>query len=256
MRNLILFQNHIQNLIKTTKPLGFYIDEFSKLIVILDSNLVISIFSYEDKDSFSNFSLKHSIELDSVLDFKILEELMEQGDDFEKSFVKLILFKSEEDSIHLVLQNGKYIKIILNGAAKITNLLNYDNKNDNAASNIKILSVEISPNLEHIVVISSNFKIMLFNYDFEFLNICDLDDSDLSDSSKDAECQEAAVSWRGDSLFFAVLYSINEGKKCLVRDTKLNVFKGPARADNKVVFSMAENPVKSIYKNIILNRFK
>jgi hypothetical protein len=85
------------------------------------------------------------------------------------------------------------------------------------------------------------------SYDFELINSCDLDDGDLSDYNKDSEneLKEASISWRGDSQFFATLYSVNQGKKCIVRDTKLNIFKGPARADNKVVFSIAENPVKS-----------
>jgi hypothetical protein len=76
---------------------------------------------------------------------------------------------------------------------------------------------------------------------------CNLDDGDLSDANADNNiCKEASISWRGDSQFFACLYSINAGRKCLVRDTSLNIFKGPARADNKVVFSVGEKPVMSI----------
>lgn len=43
---------------------------------------------------------------------------------------------------------------------------------------------------------------------------------------------------------------INGGRKCLTRDVQagLKVSKGPARADDKVVFSVSEKPNPSLHK--------
>lgn len=232
MRNLILYQTHIFNLINT-EPLGYHLDEFSKILVILDKNMNILIYQYEDV--FTNFKLIRTLEFDAIFsnNMDLLNELISEPE------IKFLFYKNEEESIHLILKSGKYIKINSNEKYEITNLYSEENS--------KVLAVETSPNLENIILVLSNFKILLLNYEFEVVNGCDLDDGDLSNASADNNiCEEASISWRGDSQYFCVLYSINGGKKCLVRDTKLNVFKSPARADNKVVFSVAENPVKSI----------
>jgi hypothetical protein len=231
MRNLILWQTNISTLIPD-KIIGFYIDEFSKVIVVLDKELRINIFQYED--IFSNVNNVKTIFLDSTLsnDMETLEDLNKEN------MLKYLLYKNEEESIHILTRSGKYIKIFFNETYEIIPI----------SDKSEILAAEISPTLENILVVLSDFKILLLNFDFEIINSCDLDDGDNSDPSIDGNiCEEASISWRGDSEYFCVLYSINGGKKCLVRDTKLNVFKGPARADNKVVFSVAEKPVLSKY---------
>lgn len=45
-----------------------------------------------------------------------------------------------------------------------------------------------------------------------------------------------------------VNYAINGGRKCLTRDLQksLQVMKGPAKADNQVVFSVSEAPVQDL----------
>jgi len=57
--------------------------------------------------------------------------------------------------------------------------------------------------------------------------------------------KEAQISWRGDSAIFVVNFYINGGFKCLTRDAQndMKVTKGPARADDKAVFSVSEKPL-------------
>jgi hypothetical protein len=224
MRNLILSQT---NIFKTEEPIAIHIDEFSKVIVVMDKFLQISIYKYEDV--FTNYKLESSIDLEGSL-----YDQVEVLSSISKETIKFFYYKNEEESVSIILASGERITIDSNGKSKIEKL-----------TDKKVLCVEISPNLEYIAVAVNDFKLVLLNYEFELVNSCHLDDGDLSDSSKDMECPEASVSWRGDTQYFACLYSINGGKKCIVRDTKLGVFKGPARADNKVVFSVAESPVLS-----------
>ena len=256
MRNLILHQTHIQTLFlkEHSFPISWHLDEFSKLLIVLDSELKILMYSYESSDVFSNFKLIKAIDLEELLvsdsnSMEILNEIMTEceGDiDVKNSKIKFFLYKNEEESLHIILESGVYITIQTNSEKiKISDLKDF--MYERVDYLLKILSAEISPNLENIVLIFSNCKLLLLNYDFEFINCCDLDDGDNSDFSLDEfRCKSASVSWRGDSQFFSTLYEINGGRKCLVRDTKLNVFKGPARADNKVVFSTAEGPVKNL----------
>ena len=243
MRNLILNQIYSFNIYtllneNSQNIISAHFDEFSKNLTILDKELKIYILNYED--IFSKFTLLKTIELDAIFydNFELLEEISNyQGTNPSSTSVKFLLYKNEEETIYLITYTGKLIKIPLNGRYEINPLLQEG----------EILAVELASNLEYIAVASSNNRLHLFNYDFQLINSCDLDDGDQSNFNMDNpyDPKEASISWRGDSQFFATLYSINGGKKCIVRDTKLVIFKGPARADDKVVFSMAENPVKS-----------
>lgn len=243
MRNLILNQTYsfsIYNLISENSQniLAVHFDEFSKNLTIIDKEFKIYIFNYED--IFSKFTLLKTIELDAIFydQFEILEEITNSDQALlGLNTVKYLLYKNEDETIYLITYSGKLLKIPLNGRYEIIQLFPEG----------KILAVEMASNLEFIAVASGANKVYLLSYDFDIINSCSLDDGDLSDYNKDSEneLKEASISWRGDSQFFATLYSVNGGKKCIVRDTKLNVLKGPARADNKVVFSVAENPVQS-----------
>lgn len=55
-------------------------------------------------------------------------------------------------------------------------------------------------------------------------------------------------------MTFVINYSINGGRKCLTRDVSKNllVMKGPARADNTVVFSVSEKPLPALQKPICM----
>jgi len=244
MRNLILNQSYsfsLYDLLNENSQIiiAVHFDEFSKNLTIIDKECKIYIFNYED--IFSNFTLVKTIELDAIFydQFEILKEITNPDPAFLGfNSVRYLLYKNEDETIYLITYSGKLLKIPLNGRYEIIELFPEG----------KILAVEMASNLEFIAVASGANKVYLLSYDFDFINTCCLDDADLSDYYKDSEreLQEVSISWRGDSQFFATLYSINGGKKCIVRDTKLNIFKGPARADNKVVYSIAENPVKSI----------
>ena len=262
MRNLILHQIHVQNLLKNDSkidnlhPIGYWLDEFSKILVIIDSEFKILIFSYENSDPFSNFTLKRTIELEEVLSrnsqgLEILSYLMSfisetPEIDLSNSAIKILIYKNEDESLHMLLSSGIYINLDTTTEKFIIDSFLPP------SCDTKILCAELSPNLENILIVASDFKIMLINYEFEIIiDWKDLDDGDMSDISKDNFiCKEASASWRGDSAFFCVLYEINGGRKCLVRDNKFVIFKGPARADNKVVFSVAEAPLKNL-SNIV-----
>jgi len=246
MRNLILNQLNsfsIYDLIKENSQtiLSVHFDEFSKNLTVLDKEYKIYIFNYDD--IFSKFTLLHVIELDAIFydQFEILEEISNTDSNKNNlNSIKFLLYKNEDETVFIITYSGKLLKIPLNKRYEIVDLFPEG----------KIMAVEMASNLEFIAIASANNKIYLLSYDFEIINNSTLDDGDFSDYNKDTleEFKDASISWRGDSQYFATLYSVNGGKKCIVRDTKLNIFKGPARADNKVVFSIAENPVKSILK--------
>jgi len=74
----------------------------------------------------------------------------------------------------------------------------------------------------------------------------DLDDGD---GTSGGLATSASISWRGDSSIFVVNIEIDGGFKCLTRDAQnLNVIKGPARADDQTVFSVAEKPIAHLTK--------
>ena len=237
MRNLILNQTYsfsIFNLLNenTQKILSYHFDEFSKNLTVLDKEYKIHIFNYDDV--FTKFKLIHTIELDAIFydRFDVLEEMSST-----ENSIKFLLYKNEDETVIMILSTGKLLKIPIDGRCEIEELFPDEN----------VLCAEMSSNLEFVAVATNKNKLFLLNYDFQLVNTCALDDGDLTDANKDndSDAKEASISWRGDSQFFACLYSINGGKKCLVRDTKLGIFKGPARADGKGVFSIAEEPIKS-----------
>jgi hypothetical protein len=147
MRNLILHQTNLFTLIQS-EPIGFYIDEFSKVVVVLNKMLQIQIFKYDDM--FSNFREENTIELEMLL-YKDHDTL----NDLKTHSIKFFHFKNEEDTIHIILSNGKYIVVNTNEKYETMQMFNEE-----------VLSAEISPNLDRIAVALGNFKLMLLNYDF------------------------------------------------------------------------------------------
>ena len=114
-----------------------------------------------------------------------------------------------------------------------------------------ILAAAWSPNQDYLAV-ASKTQLLLLTPEFEVPMEQALDDDDMTfeagQKEKDKTIKDARISWRGDSQIFVCTYWINGGRKCLTRDmTKsMQVTKGPARADNQVVFSVAEKPLPQL----------
>ena len=117
-----------------------------------------------------------------------------------------------------------------------------------------ILTGSWAPNQEYLAIASKSGKLLLFTPEFDVMHEAQIDDDDLTfdqgvkEEDKNRSIDDAHISWRGDSSIFVINYSINGGRKCLTREVQksLQVFKGPARADNAVVFSVSEKPVPAL----------
>ena len=154
-----------------------------------------------------------------------------------------IFYKAEIETIILILKTGEIFSIpTKEGKSKlIQNIFDKDNKNE-------IIAFAISPNQEYIIAVLSNFKLLVLSYDnLSKINECDLDDNDMSDITKDNSlCKQACISFKSSGDIFGVAYTINEGVKCLVRNNQLKLIKGPGRADDNIVFSVGEKPLKNL----------
>ena len=249
MRNLILKQIHNESL-KSLSPslediknkiLLTSIDESSNTILILTSDLKIYLIEY----SFLSPSiLKSELELDSSLcDFSdLMLSLMDQLEKDINPFL-YIFYKAEVETIILVLKTGEIFNIPINDE-KSKLILNLCDKKINN----EIIAMQISSNQEYIIAVLSNFKINVLSYDnLAKINECDLDDGDLSDISKDNNiCKKAYISFKSSGDMFGISYIINNGVKCMVRDSQLKLIKGPGRADDNIVFSVAEKPLSKL----------
>ena len=251
MRNLILKQIHNESLIYISPSfqdinniiLLSSIDEASNSIVLFTSDLKIYVIEY----SFLSPSLcKCEIELDSALCnySDLMLSLTELLDKKINPFL-YIFYKAEIETIFLVLKSGEIFSIPINDQ-KSKLVLNVSDKKINN----EIISIEISPNQDYIIAVLSNFKIVVLSYDTLIKkNECDLDDGDLSDISKDKNkniCQKAYISFKSSGDLFGIAYTINDGVKCMVRDSKLKLIKGPRRSDDTIVFSVAEKPLNNL----------
>jgi len=121
-----------------------------------------------------------------------------------------------------------------------------------------IIAASWSPNEEHFLIVQGDGKLALFNTLFDIVSSVNLDDNDETYqpgqelTAENTSIRHAQITWKGDSNIFAVNYSINGGFKCLTRNIRMEVIKGPARADKDTVdpkernvFSVSERPVSA-----------
>ena len=217
------------------------IDELNSCLLIINSDFKVYVFNYQNRNK---CKLLHEIELECVLDSDILMKLMESVDTANVNPFVYIAVTPDLEGVIIALRTGEIINIPTdnnnNNKPTITKLIH---------DNITITAFEPSPNQEYIVVVLSNYTLMLISYDapFNVINSCTLDDCDLSAVNEGDVCNEASITFKQDGELFAIVYNIkvngNVLRKCLVRDSKLNIKKGPARADNKIVFSVSEAPL-------------
>ena len=244
MRNLIINQIHKEFLFKENIKIIYSIfDEINKNILLICSNMKIYFFSYK---MFNYSKIEKEIEIESYLlnNSDLCLKIMTEIEKNNNIFIYL-LYKSESDSLIIVLKTGEIIT--LNLTNQTSKILNFSSE-----FNSKIITFEPNPNQNNIILILSNFTLLNLNYDsLEIINKCILDDKDLSDYSKDLECSEAQISFRNNGETFTSIFKINDGYKNLVRDSNsLKIIKGPARADNKIVFSVAEAPLNYLSCNV------
>ena len=114
-----------------------------------------------------------------------------------------------------------------------------------------ILTGSWAPNQEYLAIATKAGKLVVFTPEFDVIYEADIDDGDSTfkdEDDIDPTVEDAQISWPGDSAMFVINYKINGGRKCLTRDMQnsLKVIKGPARADNQVVFSVSESPLPAL----------
>ena len=240
MRNLIINQIHKEKLFKENNKILYSIfDEINNNILLICSNMKIYFFSYK---MFNYSKIEKEIEIESYLlnNSDLCLKIMTEIENNNNPFIYL-LFKSESDSLIIVLKTGEIITFDLNNQTSKIKIFSS-----------KIITFEPNPNQNNIILILSNFTLLNLNYDtLEIINKCILDDEDLSDYKKDLECSEAQISFRNNGELFTSIFKINDGFKNLVRDSNsLKIIKGPARADNKIVFSVAEAPLDYLSCNV------
>ena len=235
MRNLLtneIYSKILPFFPVNSKPLLVEFDEINEVILIVSSEMKIYIVSTKD------YSLQISIDIEAALSFEssLMMNTMTAIENNENPFV-FITYKPEIDSIILGFSSGDLSTISINEGKSSNISLVSDEK-------VKLIAMKASPNQEHIIAVLSNYTLLLISYDtLSVVNKCSVDDNDLSKVNENDILKEADISFKQNGDLFAVIYNVNNGYKCIVRDMKLNVFKGPARADNKIVFSVAEAPL-------------
>lgn len=83
-----------------------------------------------------------------------------------------------------------------------------------------------SPSQEYLICVSNSNSLIQLNDEFDLVKEIPLDDGEF-----EGKAQNCHISWKSDGKFFCVNYEVPGGRKCLVRDTMLNVFKSPAKSD-------------------------
>jgi hypothetical protein len=83
----------------------------------------------------------------------------------------------------------------------------------------------------------------MLDSNIDFKGECELDDGDGSEGREVDLDKEINMSWRGDSKYFVTNFGLCgiEGRKCLMRDTNMSVFKSAARSDKVLNNHLLQN---------------
>lgn len=119
-------------------------------------------------------------------------------------FLYFFFYKSEIETIIVVLKSGEIFNIPINDDQRSKLIINLCDKNVNN----EIIEIEISSNQEYIIAILCNFKINALSYDtLNKINECELDDEDLSDIYKDNNIgKNSYISFNLSGDFFDNIY--------------------------------------------------
>lgn len=93
---------------------------------------------------------------------------------------------------------------------------------------------------------TDNGTIIQINSEFDIVKEIELDDGGLK-----ALGVGCSISWKADGKFVCINYEVEGGRKCLVRDVQLSVFKSPAASDTDdkgLVQSVSEKAVARMSK--------
>ena len=204
------------------------LDEYAKMCFCYTSQHRLLCFDYNSEAA---MTIKHTV------------DMKDENPNLESSELVMIAFVQEFGGVSLAYKVGNMYTVKFGGSTPV--VAEVGEIPDG------ILAASWAPNQDHLAVATTKLMLLL-TPEFDVPMEQALDDDDLtfdqSDKVRDSAIKDACISWRGDSQIFVCTYWINGGRKCLTRDVSqgMQVTKGPARADNQVVFSVAEKPIPTL----------
>ncbi len=99
-----------------------------------------------------------------------------------------------------------------------------------------IMNGKWSNNQEMVVIGTKNRTLVMLDSNIDLKGEVKIDDEDMSTNDEVDVEADFQIDWRGDSKYFIINYGFinGQGRKCLVRDCNLVVFKSQSRSDKVV----------------------